>query len=94
MIIFFFTQKYPVNDNSSAPHPLEIAELFRTGGPVSNPIKVHHTTEGLVKLLMYGDYVKSRSSHEQVSIQSILESELTKYPYMRKDPFKVILMNM
>ena len=42
---------------------------------------------------MYGDYVKSRSSHDQDPIQSVLESELTKYPYKRKDDFQVIFIN-
>ena len=47
------------------------------------------TTEGLVKLLMYGDYVKAKAAFQNVPHQSIVEEDLKKYQYKRKHTYKV-----
>ena len=40
---------------------------------------------------MYGDYVQARSSKQSVSYQSIIEEDLKRYSYKRKNNIKVRL---
>ena len=40
---------------------------------------------------MYGDYVQARSSNQGVPYQSIIEEDLKRYSYKRKDDIKVRL---
>ena len=38
---------------------------------------------------MYGDYVKAKASSQNVPYQSIVEDDLNRYTYKRKDNTKV-----
>ena len=78
-----------VNENL---HPLEIAELFRTGSSINSSLQFGHTTEGLVKLMMYGDYVRTQAASKNTSILAIVQAELEKYQYKKKIVFEVVLL--
>ena len=78
-------QNYPIQ----VPHPVEIAESFRLGATTISPFNINHTTEGLIKLLMYGDYVRAKISLGNASVQSVVTEDLHHYPYRKKDSFKV-----
>ena len=71
-------------------HPIEIAESFRYGSFISSPYNVKHTTEGLVKLLMYGDYVKNMAESKNTSLLAIVKEDLENYQYVKKDVLKVV----
>ena len=59
---------------------------------MSGLFKVKHTTEGLMKLLMYGDYVKAKASAGNVTKQSVVERELRRYSYKTASTFKVAIL--
>ena len=42
---------------------------------------------GLVKLLMYGNFVRARSMAESRTVKEIVEEELNLFPYSRKNYF-------
>ena len=80
--------KAVVNDNL---HPLEIAEFFRTGSSINNTLQFRHTTEELVKLLMYGDYARTQAASQNTSILAVVQTEVQKYQYKKKIVFEVVL---
>ena len=43
------------------------------------------TSSGLAKMLMFGDYVKSKAVMLSKTQQEVMEEELNNYPYNRKD---------
>ena len=65
-----------------------MAESFRLGATTSKPLGINHTTEGLIKLLMYGDYVKARAYSSNASVQSVITEDLHNYPYKKKESFQ------
>ena len=81
-------QNYQKQLDDDIQHPIKIAESFRTGSSINGTYKIKQTTEGLVKLLMYGDYVKAKAAFQNVPYQSIVEEDLKKYRYKRK-PIKI-----
>ena len=84
-------QNYPEHFAGNVSHPIKIAESLRIGSTITGPFEIKHTIEGLVKLLMYGDYVQARSSKQSVPYQSIIEEDLKRYSYKRKHNIKVRL---
>ena len=71
---------------------MEFAEYFRAGSFIDTPFNLKYTTEGLVKLLMYGDYVKNKAELQNTTTLAIVENELGKYQYKRKTVLKVVLL--
>ena len=45
------------------------------------------TSEGLSKMLMFGDYVKSRAAELSKTQEEVVKEELDNYPYSRKDKY-------
>ena len=45
------------------------------------------TSSGLAKMLMFGDYIKSRAAALSKTQKEVMEDELGNYPYMRKDRY-------
>ena len=84
-------QVHPVDNEEQGSHPIEMAESFRLGATTSKPFDINHTTEGLIKLLMYGDYVKARAYSSNASVQSVITEDLDNYPYKKKESFQVCL---
>ena len=85
---FITSQNLP--SGYTLPHPNEIADSFRPGVSRSGPYKVKHNTRGLLKLLMYGDYVKAQAAARNVTVQSVMEADLKRYPYKTASTFKVL----
>ena len=54
--------------------------------------KPKYSIEGLMKLLMFGDYVKAKAVAGNVTMQSVIEGELQKYPYKRANAFIVRML--
>ena len=70
-------------------HPLTIAESLTVQSEKTHNISF--TTLGLVKFLLYGDYLKARvSSSQNASFKPIVQEDLSKYGYKTKDPFEVM----
>ena len=86
-MIYF--QNYPKDLTDNISHPIEIAESFRAGSSIGGPFDINYTIEGLVKLLMYGDYVKAKASFQNAQYQSIIEDDVARYEYKRKNIIKV-----
>ena len=84
-------QDHPVDNEEQGTHPIEMAESFRLGATTSKPFSISHTTEGLIKLLMYGAYVKARVYSSNASVQSVITEDLLHYPYKKKESFQVCL---
>ncbi len=60
------------------------AEQFTEDAVESNFYGFNFTTETLAKLLMFGAYAK-----EMAYLAQIIQDEVSKYPYLRKDALKV-----
>ena len=84
-------QDHPVDNAGQSTHPIEIAESFRLGATTRKPFTISHTTEGLIKLLMYGDYVKARVYSSNASVQFVITEDVNNYPYKKKKSFQVYL---
>ena len=71
-------------------HPLAYASCFVGHSRGSQGCKIINSTiDGIAKLLAYGDYLKARTSQRNETIFSILDEELSQYPYLRKSPARV-----
>ena len=47
------------------------------------------TITGLAKLLAFGDFLKAKASQRNATSNEILNEEIAKYPYSRKNEYKV-----
>ena len=50
---------------------------------------INSTIGGIAKLLAYGDYLKARTSQRNETMFSILDEEISQYPYLRKSQARV-----
>ena len=69
------------------PHPLRIAESLAVQSE-----KIHNisfTPLGLIKFLLYGDYLKAKAPVGGASLKPLVQEDLSKYGYKPKDPFEV-----
>ena len=53
-----------------------------------NTSNISFTTLGLIKFLLYGDYLKAKAFNG--SFKSLVQDDLGKYGYKAKDPFEVM----
>ncbi len=70
-------------------HPLFAAEKFVPHPITVSPYKLNLTVHGIVKLLMYGDFLKARSMATNKPMKELLKAEVAKYPYSLKSTLKV-----
>ena len=70
-------------------HPIVISQDFIPIPYTSNPHTIENfTIDGLAKLFAYGSYVRARMEQNETSMESILGTELKKYPYAKKEVFQ------
>ena len=70
-------------------HPIVITQDFIPNPYTSNPHTIENfTTDGLAKLFAFGSYVRARMEEDGTTMESILGSELERYPYARKEVFQ------
>ena len=78
-----------MKDAAEKTHPIVISQDFNPVPYTTNPHSIENfNTKGLAKLFSYGNFVKARLEQSGTSLESILERELGKYPYMRKKVFQ------
>lgn len=71
-------------------HPLAYASCFVGHSRGSKGCKmINSTIDGIAKLLAYGDYLKARTSQRNETMLSILDEEISQYPYIRKSQARV-----
>ena len=85
-------QKEKFVNATKGSHPVQMAENFNPfpAETLTTPFDIiDHNTEGLAKLLMYNDYVKAKMAilNGTMNANSIVNEELDKYPYKRKEEF-------
>ena len=80
-------QNVSAGSDGKFPHPLRIAESL-----TEQSKKIHNisfTTLGLIKFLLYGDYLKAKAPLGGASLKPLVQEDLSKYGYKPKDPFEV-----
>ena len=70
-------------------HPIVISQDFIPNPYTSDPHTIENfTADGLAKLFAYGSYARARMEQNETSMESILGTELEKYPYAKKEVFQ------
>ena len=72
------------------PHPLIVAESFTPHAKSANVHTINFPTLGLIKFLLYGDYLRAKASSKSTSVKSVVQKDLDKYLYKKKDRFEVL----
>ena len=75
--------------NGKLPHPLTIADTLETQSDRTHNITF--STLGLIKFLLYGDYLKVKASSGRTSMKAIIYEDLKRYGYKAKESFEVMV---
>ena len=82
---------------SNGQHPLHFVRCFVTqamGYQKSNCQSDGLGIIGIAKFLAYGDFLQAGASQLNETISSVLDAEISNYPYSRKTSIRVKWMNL
>ena len=75
--------------NGKLPHPLTIADTLETQSDRTHNITF--STLGLIKFLLYGDYLKAKASSGRTSFKALIQEDIRRYGYKAKEQIEVMV---